>query len=360
MPRHARIHYPGGIYYLISRFVNGSYLIKTDEDRTQYLRLLGNASNKTDALILSYCLMSNHIHLVVRAGRDSLEGLMKSVNAGFAGWINNRSKRRKGPVFAGRYKSILVDEEAYLLELVRYVHNNPVRAKVASHARDISWSGHQAYVGDVTPPEWLNIGYVLSMFGKQHAANVRKFEAFVREGEGEGRRRDLNGEPGEKVARKFQEAFGDAWRVSGPIAGDQAFVAKVLADISSVDEQVAYHGHVHGGEPVRPGLEEVIAVVCAEVGVEPWVFDHQPRKRTAVLARRLITLLWIKEYGGMQTEIGKKLKTSSGTVSGWYSKAVENLPDYEPMIDRIKEQLPTDFDDVGSPRRICFSFDISE
>jgi hypothetical protein len=62
----------------------------------------------------------------------------------------------------------------------------------------------------------------------------------------------------------------------------------------------------------------------------------------------------------MQTETGKKLKTSSGTVPGWYSKAVENLPDYEPMLDRIKEQLPTGFDDVGSPRRVRFSFDVLE
>ena len=124
MPRHARLHYPGGIYHLISRFVNRSYLIKTDEDRNQYLRLLGNASGKSDAIILGYCLMSSHVHLVVRAGSDSLEGLMKSVNAGFAGWINRRSKRRKGPVFMERYKSILVDEEAYLVELVRYVHTD--------------------------------------------------------------------------------------------------------------------------------------------------------------------------------------------------------------------------------------------
>lgn len=360
MSRHARIHYAGGIFHLISRFVNRSYLIKTDADRVQYLRLLENAARKSDAIILSYCLMSNHIHLVVRAGRDPLEGLMKSVNAGFAGWINSRSKRRQGPVFAGRYKSILVDEEAYLLQLIRYVHNNPVRANVVKHACDSKWSSHCAYVGKSTPPDWLNVGYVLAMFGKQPKATQRKFEAYVREGEGEKQRRDLNGESSERVARKFQETFGDVWRVSGPIAGDDNFVAKVLADISFVDDQVEYRAHIPARESVRPGLGEVIAAVCADVGVEPWEFDNQPRKRNSVLARRLITFLWIREFNGIQSDVGKKLKASSGTVSGWFSKAVENLPDYEPQIDRIKRQLPTDFKEAGPPKRIRFSFDISE
>ena len=82
-------------------------------------------------------LQSNHIHLVVRAGKDPFERLMKSVHSGFAVWLNNQSKgRRDGAVFSQRYRSILVEEEPYLFELIRYIHNNPVRARVASAAAD--------------------------------------------------------------------------------------------------------------------------------------------------------------------------------------------------------------------------------
>jgi putative transposase len=112
MPRFARIVYPGGIYHIISRFYNREFLITDKEQLSYYLGLLGEGLLKSDALLLSWCIMSSYIHLVLKAGTEPFERLMKGINAGFAGWLN-RQKGRKGAIFADRYKSILVEEEAY-------------------------------------------------------------------------------------------------------------------------------------------------------------------------------------------------------------------------------------------------------
>jgi REP element-mobilizing transposase RayT len=115
--------------------------------RGRYLELLERAVGRTDARLLAYCLMSNHVHLVVVQGREPLERLVKPVHTGFAGWINAGRRKAQGPVFAGRPRVVVVEQDAYLLQLVRYVHNNPVRAGVVRHARSSDWSSLRAYVG---------------------------------------------------------------------------------------------------------------------------------------------------------------------------------------------------------------------
>lgn len=152
MARYARIYCPGGIFHLVSRCFEKRFFIAGQIERDYYLQLLGRSLSKTDVLLLGWCLMSSHIHLVVKAGRDPLERVMKSVHSGFAVWLNRKMGGRKGAVFAERYKAILVDEEAYLLELIRYVHNNPVRAALVREAQHSSWSSHRHYLGLDQPP----------------------------------------------------------------------------------------------------------------------------------------------------------------------------------------------------------------
>ena len=360
MARHARIHYSGGIYHLISRCVGKQYLIGGRSERQKYLELLGRAAAKTDAIILAYCVMSSHTHLVVRAGNEPLWRLMKAVNAGFAVWLNNRSGgKRDGAVFSQRYKSILVDEEAYLLQLVRYVHNNPVRAKVVKNAADSKWSSHRMYVGLDAAPEWLNSGYVLSMLNKTPGWARRQFERFVEEGKTEGRRTDLCGEEPSTAARRFQQDYGDAWRISGPIVGDDQFAARVLADIAKVDEQNAMSSTLHKVHRYRrPTLDELIAVVCSHVDVEPWAFDHQPKCRTSAMARRLIVFLWVAEFGGTQSDVARKLKVSSPAVSKWYSHAVSDLPNLEGDLDIIKKRFLSYLEgaDTSAKTRVLLEF----
>jgi hypothetical protein len=283
--------------------------------------------------------MSNHTHLVVRAGREDLSRLLKPINAGFAVWLN-RKRNRQGPVFSSRYKSILVDEEEYLLQLIRYVHNNPVRAGLVRNAWDSDWSSHRAYLGLDEAPDWLNIGYVLSMFGKQPKRARKVFKQYVVEGAGEGRRPDLCGERLESVARRAQKGLGDGWRISGPILVSEKFAAKVLSDIGEVDDQTKLGDvvKVTRGEAL-PELSDVIAITCSVVELEPWEFEQRPRIRRSMLARRVITWLWVRRFHGRQIDIARHLRVSSSVVARWYGEAVRRITDFEPICDRVESLI---------------------
>ena len=357
MPRFARIVYPGGIYHVISRFHNREHLLTDQSERDYYLSLLGQGLEKTDTLLLAWCLMSSHVHLVVKAGKEPLDRLMKGIHSGFAGWLN-RKKGRKGAVFSDRYKSILVEEEPYLIELVRYVHNNPVRARVTKTAKQSRWSSHRHYLGMHESPEWLNSGYVLSMFAKYPKVAREKFSQFVDEGKREKRRKDFSGERSGSAARKFQQAMGDGWRISGPIVGSEQFQAKVLEDILAIDNQAKNIGGTlqHRGTGHRPTLDELIAVATAVMGLEPWEFDQQPQKRPCATARQLIVWIWVQRCGGKQIDVSRKLETSTAAVSKWYGRAVLRNIELEPIRDEILSKLPSMVAGKLPPTDVVYGF----
>lgn len=343
MPRFARVYYPGGIYHIISRCLNGEFLLEEPSARQRYLSLIEHASKRTDSLVLAWCLMSNHTHLVVRAGKDDLARLLKPINAGYAVWLNRRLKRH-GPVFSNRYKSILIDEEKYLSQLIRYVHNNPVRAGLVKNAKDSDRSSHRAYIGLEKAPEWLNIGYILGMFGRQPKRARKLFHEFVESGAEESRRPDLSGERLKSAARLAQKGLGDGWRISGPILGSEAFAAKVLSDIAETDEQVKLGDVVKATRgKVLPELSDVISLTCSEIGLEPWEFEQRPRIRRSMLARRVLTWLWVRRYQGRQIDVVRTLKVSSAVVSRWYGDAVEQVVDLEELCDRVENLIDSQY-----------------
>jgi putative transposase len=165
MPRAARLHYPGGIFHIVSRCLNREYLLDGETERAYYIALLGRVLSRTDHRVLAWCLMSNHVHLVVEAGEAPLARLMKPLHTGYAVWKNTQDGRL-GPVFAERYRSILVERDAHLDELVRYVHLNPVRAGVVTSPEASRWTSHRAYLGADPCPVWLDIRVVLSRFAR--------------------------------------------------------------------------------------------------------------------------------------------------------------------------------------------------
>lgn len=155
MARPLRIEFPGATYHVTSRGNRQQPIFVDDADRELFLATLARAMERMDATVLAYCLMGNHYHLVLCTRRGNLSALMRQINGVYTQAVNRRHAT-SGHVFQGRFKAILVDRDAYLLALLRYVELNPVRAQMVAAAGDWEWSSYRAHTGQVAAPAWLD------------------------------------------------------------------------------------------------------------------------------------------------------------------------------------------------------------
>ena len=176
MSRPLRLEFEGAIYHLTSRGDRREPIYRDDEDRQAQLEVIAQAMQRFDAQVLAYCLMGNHYHLVVHTRRANLSRLMRHVN----GIYTQRFNRRHGLVghlFQGRFKAIMVDRDAYLLSLCRYVERNPVAAAMVPACGNWPWSSYRAHVGQQATPDWLDTaglhGYLLGRAPKGLADSRR-------------------------------------------------------------------------------------------------------------------------------------------------------------------------------------------
>ena len=181
MARPLRIEFAGALYHLTSRGDRREDIFLDDVDRKMFLEVLADVCDRFRWVCHAYCLMSNHYHLVVETRESTLSQGMRQLNGVFT-QRSNRRHHRVGHVFQGRYKAILVQKEAYLLELVRYVVLNPVRAGMVRSAREWPWSSYRATAGMIEAPSWLHLDWVLSAFGSKRKAAMVAFRQFVSDG----------------------------------------------------------------------------------------------------------------------------------------------------------------------------------
>lgn len=164
MARPLRIEFPGAIYHITSRGDRREPIFEDDEDRHGFLTVVGQAMERFDANVLAYCLMDNHYHLVTRTRRANLSRLMQQLNGVYT-QAYNRRHGKVGHLLQGRFKGILVDEDAYLLEVCRYVDLNPLRARMVRDPGNWPWCSYSAHIGRTPPPAWLDTsavhGYLL-------------------------------------------------------------------------------------------------------------------------------------------------------------------------------------------------------
>ena len=168
---------------MTSRGDSGEAIYEDDEDREAFLDVLGNVVDGFEWRCHAYCLMTNHYHLFVETVHANLSKGMRQLNGVFT-QASNRRRRRGGHLFQGRYKGILVDSEAYFLELSRYVVLNPVRAGMVDDPGKWRWSSYRATAGKDQSPSWLTTDAVLSAFGGRKGEARARYRQFVQEGIG--------------------------------------------------------------------------------------------------------------------------------------------------------------------------------
>ncbi len=164
MARPIRIEFAGALYHITSRGDRREDIYHDDTDREGWLDVLGEVCTRHNWVVHAFCLMSNHYHLIAETPDGNLSKGMRQLN----GVYTQRFNRRHGVVghlFQGRYKAILVQRDAYLLELTRYVVLNPVRARMVKDPMDWPWSSYGATVGCVSAPDWLECDWLLAQFG---------------------------------------------------------------------------------------------------------------------------------------------------------------------------------------------------
>lgn len=178
MPRPPRIQVPGGIHHITARGVRRLPIYASDADYRLFLDLLGLAAERFGWRILAYCLMPNHYHLVIYTPLPNLSEGMHRLNSRYAHAFNDRSGYT-GHVFEARFAAVLVERDGHLLELIRYVHRNPVRARLCREPGEWKWSSYRALAGRAPAPAWLAIDEVLELFGRPRPSARRRLRDFV-------------------------------------------------------------------------------------------------------------------------------------------------------------------------------------
>lgn len=178
MSRPLRIEFSGALYHITSRGNERKDIYQDEDDFKLFLEILGNVCQRYNWTIHAYCLMTNHYHLLVETPDANLSKGMRQLNGVFTQAIN-RKHHKVGHIFQGRFKSILVDKDSYLLELSRYIVLNPLRAHMVEHPGEWPWSSYIPTVGQGYAPEWLAIDTLLLQFSKQHKTAIRKYQEFI-------------------------------------------------------------------------------------------------------------------------------------------------------------------------------------
>jgi putative transposase len=315
MPRRARIDAPDALHHVICRGIERRKIFREDSDRDDFLKRLETILGATQTLCYAWVLMPNHFHLLLRTGNVPIARVMRQLLSGYAGRFN-RVHRRAGHLFQNRYKSILCQEEPYLLELVRYIHLNPLRAKQVTTLKQLDryrYCGHSALMGH-RPNEWQAIDSVLRLLGKSAPTARQQYRHFVEQGIALGRRPELIGgglirSLGGWSAVKSMRKLGDHVKSDERVLGGSDFVQSVL---SAQDEQLEarYMLQSQGYD-----FGYVLSRVAHLTGLETDQILKPGKQPVRVYARSLLCHWAIRGLGMTAVAVSKLLGISQPAVT---------------------------------------------
>ena len=315
MARQKRLNLPGAIYHVITRGLNGADLFKENTDKEEFLRWLKLALDKTACQCYSWALMNNHIHLLIRTSETSLSEFVRKALTGYAKYFNRRYQR-KGYVYQNRYKSILCQEDAYLLELVRYIHLNPVRAGIVKTFAELDhypWTGHSAFAGKIER-EFQSVGEILLRFGPDKNQAVIGYRKFIQDGWDTGHRQDLMGYG---IKRSAIGWGGDSksnhsqvpWRGDERILGDEKFVQEAIRRAKEI--MIKREKYQRAGW----SLDQLAKRVCKLMSVSAADLQKKGRKNQISFAKGLLAYWAYRELGINGAEIARFLNIARPAVS---------------------------------------------
>lgn len=177
MPRQARRKSESGIYHIIVRGINKQVIFEDDEDREKFIGYLQYYKDIAGYLLYGYCLMDNHIHLLIKEGKESIGNTMKRIGVSYVSWYN-RKYDRAGHLFQDRFKSEVVETDEYLLTVLRYIHQNPVKAGKAKSVEIYKWSSYAEYIGK---SKIIETSFILGVFAEGREKSIVHFQNYMNE-----------------------------------------------------------------------------------------------------------------------------------------------------------------------------------
>jgi REP element-mobilizing transposase RayT len=307
-------------------------IFRDDPDRDDFMRRLAGLATAGAWAVYAWALLPNHFHLLVRTGTRPLARSMRSLLTGYAGAFNRRH-RRTGHLFQNRYKSIVVEDDPYLLELVRYLHLNPLRAGVVPDLGALTrypYAGHAALCGNRSVP-WQATATVLALFGRRGANAQAAYRAFVAAGAPQGQRPDLQGGGLVRSLGGWQAVATlrqgrEAYTADERVLGSSEFVEHLRHDL---DQQEAASRHLR---KLGPDLPTLLRKVASAAGTHPTALIGGGRSRSVTRARDGVAYLWVEVLGRSGHALARALALHPVSIyrAAWRGRAHKDL--WVPLI----------------------------
>lgn len=283
MARKPRIHFPGAVYHVILKSLDDQLVFRNVSDRRAWEELVEDGIKRFGHVIHAYCWQKDHVQLAIQVHDTPLSKIMQNLSFRYTRHFNKQHDRQ-GALFHGRYKAILIEPEEYLNDLVRYIHNNPVRNGSAKSAALAKWTSQAAYASASGEPGWVNTSAVLDSFGKTDKTARAAFGKFVQAGAGEGERVDLmRGSEG------------------GRLLGSRRFTKKALKPVKVV--------------PVGITLNQLVKRICREEGVKEAELCNESRARKESQIRQVIAYVAMELNVSSLTALANRFNRDLTTMS---------------------------------------------
>jgi REP element-mobilizing transposase RayT len=315
MPRQARIDAPGALHHIIVRGIEKCNIFNDDIDRKRFVQRLGDILNASQTPCYAWALLPNHFHLLLKTSHTPIATIMRRLLTGHAVYFNRRH-RRSGHLFQNRYKSILCQEDNYLLELVRYIHLNPLRANQVSGLKNLDlypYSGHSVLLGH-NKNDWQSVDETLKLFGKKATKARKRYRKFVKKGVNQGRRPELVGgglirSVGGWHAFRALDRTDAHFKSDERILGDSDFVEKVLKKAEEKRER-KYQLEAEGFTVDR--VANRVASIMDLKTEDVWKKGKHPQ---IVKARSLLCYWAVHELGMTATELAIRIGLTQSAIS---------------------------------------------
>lgn len=313
MARQLRIEFNNAFYHITSRGNLRDKIFYEDGDRERFLEILRRTKERYGYLLHAYALMDNHYHLLMETPKANISQIMQNINTSYTVYINKKYQR-SGHLFQGRFKGIVVDKDEYLVTLSRYIHLNPLRAKIVQKPEDYQWTSYKAYNDKIGKNSLVDTDDTLSYFSSKKADALKKYRAFVEAAIG-----------GEENPFKNVEA--------GIILGDKRFKAKIMRVIDKVktDKEIPQVKKLRMNVPI----DKIIKTCCAYYGKKQEELlrrgKGKPERKIAIYLSKMLS-------GRKNKEVGNIFGIKGPAVSE-IIKAIEVSLDKENKLKKEVEHL---------------------